>query len=277
MRYHRFLEEGAGFMALPEDGDGLPISQVGEVWAPGQWSVVEHQHLGLELYFQGKGNSWWEFGGEERRVLEHGAYLVMPGTRHRLLRMSGGGVHFVWMEFALSEVAPGLLDAACWQRAYSVFDDAGDLNHGLQGVLREVSIRERFQAEVCAAYVAVLCAQVARLGERRRSQSRVVRHPAGERAMRLLAGRLGYAWRLDELARRAGVSVPHLIDVFRRDYGQTPMRVLTRLRLEEARRRLGETEVSVTEIAHALGFASSQHLARLFREAYGQTPTQVRA
>ncbi len=48
-------------------------------------------------------------------------------------------------------------------------------------------------------------------------------------------------------------------------------------RIEEARRRLSESEDAITVIAIDLGFASSQHFSRQFRGATGHTPSEWRA
>lgn len=263
-------------MATADAGDGLPFSQVGEVWAPGQWSVSWHTNPGWELYVQEKGASWWQIGDVVEKVPENGAYLIRQDARHRLRRMSPGGVHFFWVVFPDASVPAAVRRAECWRKPYTIVAGAQGLLHPLQGIVRETAIKEPWQAEACGWYLATLCAGFARLAENARAEPALGRHPAAERAMRLMQSRLDHPWRLDELARLSGLSVPHLIEVFRAEYGQTPMRALMRLRLEEARRRLRETDATVTEIAMAVGFASSQHFARAFRAAFRGTPTAVR-
>ena len=66
-----------------------------------------------------------------------------------------------------------------------------------------------------------------------------------------------------------GVSLCHLIGLYRREYGEPPMRNLKRLRLEEVSRLLRETDLAITEIAYSQCFSSSQHLSRDFRKATG--------
>jgi AraC family transcriptional regulator len=47
-------------------------------------------------------------------------------------------------------------------------------------------------------------------------------------------------------------------------------------RVEQAKRRLGETNASIAEIATACGFANQEHLSRLFKRACGTTPAAYR-
>jgi AraC-like DNA-binding protein len=65
------------------------------------------------------------------------------------------------------------------------------------------------------------------------------------------------------------VSTPHFIEVFRAGFGETPKKYLLRQRIEEAARRLRDTDQAITRIALDLGFSSSQHFARAFRQLKG--------
>jgi len=63
---------------------------------------------------------------------------------------------------------------------------------------------------------------------------------------------------------------------FRAHYQTTPMRVLQRLRLENARAALLDSDGPVKTIAIESGFVSLHHFSRLFREFSGQSPAAFR-
>jgi AraC family transcriptional regulator len=81
---------------------------------------------------------------------------------------------------------------------------------------------------------------------------------------------------LSEIAEEAGVSRFHLIRVFKRTHGETPFKRLTRLRMEEAQRRLLHSRESVTEIALTCGYGNPTHFASAFRRFAGVSPTSYR-
>jgi AraC family transcriptional regulator len=58
--------------------------------------------------------------------------------------------------------------------------------------------------------------------------------------------------------------------------GQAPHQYLMQRRVEQAKRRLGETNTGIAEIAIACGFANQEHLSRLFKRACGTTPAAYR-
>lgn len=84
------------------------------------------------------------------------------------------------------------------------------------------------------------------------------------------------AWTLQELARYAHLSPSHFSRVFRHATGTAPMTYLTRLRMQEAMRRLRQPDATITEIALATGFNDSNYFARQFKRHTGTTPRAYR-
>jgi transcriptional regulator GlxA family with amidase domain len=81
---------------------------------------------------------------------------------------------------------------------------------------------------------------------------------------------------LAELAALAGVSRFHLVRSFRAAYGETPMRYLTRRRIERAQDLLRHANLAVTEICMAVGFSSLGSFSSKFTELVGESPVAYR-
>jgi AraC-like DNA-binding protein len=88
----------------------------------------------------------------------------------------------------------------------------------------------------------------------------------------------GYARPMDisALAGTAKVSPAHFIRTFRAVFGETPHRYLQRRRVERAMALLRQTNLSVTEVCHAVGFTSLGTFSRTFRAIVGESPTSHR-
>lgn len=82
---------------------------------------------------------------------------------------------------------------------------------------------------------------------------------------------------MDQLARQAAVSPAHLSRVFSHSFGEPPMRLLRHVRLDRAAQMLIGTDLDVSDVARACGFAASSHFSRAFSKAYGLPPTEYRA
>ena len=81
---------------------------------------------------------------------------------------------------------------------------------------------------------------------------------------------------LDRLAVVAHVSKSHFVRCFESTYGETPIRYLTRRRIERAQDLLRTANLTVTEICVAVGFASLGSFSSRFAELVGESPTAYR-
>ena len=81
---------------------------------------------------------------------------------------------------------------------------------------------------------------------------------------------------LDVLAAEAAMSKFHFARSFVSAYGETPMRYLTRRRIERAQDLLRAANLTVTEVCMMVGFSSLGSFSSRFRELVGETPTQYR-
>lgn len=87
-----------------------------------------------------------------------------------------------------------------------------------------------------------------------------------------------YATPLDlaQLAWVAGVSRFHFARCFEATYGETPIRYLTRRRIERAQDLLRVANLTVTEVCTTVGFASLGSFSSRFHELVGESPTAYR-
>jgi AraC-like DNA-binding protein len=81
---------------------------------------------------------------------------------------------------------------------------------------------------------------------------------------------------LDSMSAAAQVSKYYFSRCFADTYGETPMRYVTRRRIERAQDLLRTANLTVTEVCMMVGFASLGSFSSRFRELVGETPTQYR-
>ena len=81
---------------------------------------------------------------------------------------------------------------------------------------------------------------------------------------------------IEELAARAHISQSRLFHLFRSELGQTPVGYRNELRISEAARLLTSTDLSVSEIAYRVGFATQTHFRKTFLTSTGLNPLAYR-
>lgn len=81
---------------------------------------------------------------------------------------------------------------------------------------------------------------------------------------------------IDHLAGRLGVSDRHLRRIFEAELGVSPLQYLQTRRLLAAKQLLADTDLPVTQVALASGFASVRRFNAAFSAHYGLNPSQLR-
>ncbi|WP_170147645.1 helix-turn-helix transcriptional regulator [Micromonospora phaseoli] len=79
---------------------------------------------------------------------------------------------------------------------------------------------------------------------------------------------------LAAVAAVAGVSKYHFQRLFTVTYGRSPAAYLSQRRIERAQDLLRSTNLTVTEVCYAVGFASLGSFSSRFRDVVGETPSE---
>ena len=81
---------------------------------------------------------------------------------------------------------------------------------------------------------------------------------------------------LADVAKAAGASIYHFCKVFHKATGLKFTDYVARVRLEDARTRLLNPNLRISEIAYDVGFQSLTQFNRTFKRVFGQSPTEFR-
>jgi LacI family transcriptional regulator len=95
-------------------------------------------------------------------------------------------------------------------------------------------------------------------------------------ALRLIRARVHQEIRVSDLVRELAVARRALEQRFVRLVGRSPAEEIRHVRIEEVKRMLVETDLSIAEISRATGFGHQDLLSRVFRRSSGLTPTEFR-
>lgn len=95
-------------------------------------------------------------------------------------------------------------------------------------------------------------------------------------AVTLLHQEYAHAWTLDELATRVGLSRTSFAERFRAAAGDSPLRYLRTIRMQQAVRLLGETRQSLESVAAAVGYADAFSFSKVFKRTTGLSPRDFR-
>jgi len=78
------------------------------------------------------------------------------------------------------------------------------------------------------------------------------------------------------VARAVGISASYLSRVFKEISGTGFNDYLTAIRLEESKRLLSDTNLSIHDVAARVGYFDEKYYSKLFKKTFGIKPTEYR-
>lgn len=98
-----------------------------------------------------------------------------------------------------------------------------------------------------------------------------------ERILELLQAHIYDTLSMTDITQALGYGKTYLSTIFKRVYGVSIMTCYTKLKMEEAKYRIRENTMSITEISALLGFHSPQYFSKRFRQFVHMPPKQYEA
>ena len=72
------------------------------------------------------------------------------------------------------------------------------------------------------------------------------------------------------------LSPAYISKIFKEETGESPINYLIKVRLSKAEDYLKESNFSIKEIAHAVGYEDAYHFSKLFKKYYGYPPSNIK-
>lgn len=251
--------------------------------------LAPHRNPGLEIVYIRRGHLTWMTENLEESVTPGMVYFTLPGQLHGSSREFEPGHEWIFAVISANLTRNGKL---AWHRdlpfsaaeareissclsnakrhAFAATPALGPLLSELVRESHDPGVLDRAKVRhLAAAAIIELVRSVA--GERHRTAS----HARAAVEMRLLAlieklrANPCKKRTLTELATYCKLGRSQFSTLFVKLTGDTPIRFLNGLRIQQACRVLRETRLPITRIAHDCGFESSQYFARVFKQFTG--------
>jgi AraC-like DNA-binding protein len=206
------------------------------------------------------GTTALRYGGSgSQTTLVCGHFAFDRGVMHPLLEALPTFIHlpatetknFAWLDTALGFIS----------------HEAGSSQPGAEAIMTRIS-------EIL--FIQVIRGYIQRGGE----EHRVLAGLADERiskSLELIHTLPAHPWRLDDLAKRVGMSRTAFVVRFSDLMGISPIEYWTRWRVQLAREQLRASAASVADVAEAVGYQSEASFSKAFKRYYGMAPGQFRA
>lgn len=247
--------------------------------------LEEHSHPGaFEVCWIRRGCLSWQVAGRDWSVGPGDLFLTLPDERHGGRNGVMDRCELFWTSFSLDEAAAagwlGHAESALLRRSLAtsrirVCRGPAGIGERFAGMLSALAEPDPLTPAVVRSGLTLLLSEVRIAYARAATGGRQVSSRIA-RALAIMHEQLATGVAVDAIAGQVGLRPSQFRAVFRSETGFSPQEHLLRLRVERAKELLADRRRSVTAVALACGFASSQYFATAFRRSTGFTPRSWR-
>lgn len=260
----------------PSIRNSLRLLNVGSAKYGGDWNSVPHTHSYAELFYV--------VGGQGQVLIEQTLYpvcarqlvIINPNVVHTEVSLNASPLEYVVLGIEGLELTAGPNEESRF-RILDNFDGIDSIWGCIQNILQETHSNLPGSDTICQAYMEILITRLMRSTDfavnpaplpSSNNQCAAVR--------RYIDAHFKESLTLDRLAEVAHVNKYYLAHAFKEAFGVSPISYQLGRRIEESCLLLRQTDMSLSQIAHVLGFSSSSYFSQIFRKSKGMSPSEYR-
>ena len=242
----------------------------------GDWYSIPHAHSHTELFYIVGGDGQFQINGQLFPVRAHQLVVVNPNILHTEVSYEDHPLEYIVLGIEGLELTIPDTDEARYC-IYSFPEDNPVLTC-MQKILQEMQDRKPEYQTLCLAYMDIIMVALMRSASVSVTQAHA-RFPTNRQCAAVrhyIEQHYKENITLDLLAEKASINKYYMAHAFKREYGVSPINYLIACRIQEGKRLLAETDLSLSQIATVLGFSSSSYFSQSFRNAEGTSPPEYR-
>jgi AraC-like DNA-binding protein len=215
-------------------------------------------------------------GGET--IVPAGRFILFrPGERQEYFFEADSGSFSYYIHFTGRDAEAALRSLGLWDITVGIAPNSRELEWLFSQMIREYSLSQAAHEAITGGLLLSILGLLARGVELSRSQIDEKKQMRVQRAIERMYADMDKKLSIEALARECNYSVGYFSHLFRAVTGVSAHAYMCRLRIERAKNMLDSTDLSVLEIALAVGCEDQNYFSRFFKEQTGLSPTAYRA
>lgn len=242
----------------------------------GDWYSIPHAHSHTELFYIVGGDGQFQIDGRTFPVQAHQLVVVNPGILHTEVSYEAHPLEYIVLGIEGLELT--LPDSGEARYCIYSFPDQNEVLACMQKILQEMQDRRPQYETLCMAYMDIIMVQLMRGASLSVTETQA-RFPSNRQCAAVrqyIDQHYKENLTLDLLAEKVSINKYYMAHAFKREYGVSPINYLIACRIQEGKRLLAETDLSLSQIATVLGFSSSSYFSQSFRNAESTSPSEYR-
>jgi AraC-like DNA-binding protein len=241
------------------------------------WHNYLHTHNHIEIFYITEGSGSFQFSRSSHRAVPNDFFIINANVPHTEISDKDSALGYIVLGVSGSEA----LYSANSEEDYLLFrsnENKKMIPPLLENILYEMEHQQEHNMALCSNLLNVILLYFLRETHLSSlsSQDDSGSHKECTAIRRYIDTNYKENLTLDDLANYCHISKYYMIRAFKQDYGITPMNYLQYRRIDESKRLLQETNLTASQIAHALGFSSASHYSQCFKRFTCTSPIEFR-
>jgi AraC-like DNA-binding protein len=230
-------------------------------------------HFAIHYILKGRGRYF--AGGQTYNLQQGEGFLILPQEPVYYQADDQDPWEYVFITFDGAEALTLLRAAGLDTQQLTYRYEADDLYARYLDSAREAS-----RSNAAQGYDVIGHFQLAMACLVRQHQEQNPRRPLSEtyfrEAVNYIDTHYAYDIAVSDIAHFVGIDRSYLYRIFKQQMGHSPQDWLIQVRLQHAAQLMDQTSLSLTAIAHSVGFNDLAHFSRSYRQAFDAAPSQRR-
>ena len=268
--------------ASPIDRNKVKLLYVSTAKYGGDWHSTLHTHACTEIFYVVGGSGKFNIEGKLLPVTTDDMVIVNPNVEHTEVSYNKRPLEYIvlgveGLEYSAGEDADERWFMTNMQNAREA------LLHALREMLREIEYKAVGYERICQDLLEVLILRLMRHAGLQFLPTKTEHRKPGRKPSKECAAVRHYIdnhfkenINLDMLSELVHVNKYYMVHSFTKEYGISPINYLISRRIEESKYLLSDTDHSLSQISHMLGFSSPSYFSQSFRRLEGMSPMEFR-
>lgn len=268
--------------ASPIDRSKVKLLYVSTAKYGGDWHSTLHTHACTEIFYVVGGSGKFNIEGKLLPVTTDDMVIVNPNVEHTEVSYNKRPLEYIvlgveGLEYSAGEDADERWFMTNLQNAREA------LLHALREMLREIEYKAVGYELICQDLLEVLILRLMRHAGLQFLPTKTEHRKPGRKPSKECAAVRHYIdnhfkenINLDMLSELVHVNKYYMVHSFTKEYGISPINYLISRRIEESKYLLSDTDHSLSQISHMLGFSSPSYFSQSFRRLEGMSPMEFR-
>ena len=263
--------------ASPVDRSSTKLLYVTTAKYGGDWHSMLHTHACTEMFYVVGGGGQFKIADLTLPAGPDDLIIVNPNVEHTEVSLNQSPLEYIVLGVEGLEFRSGEEEDGRYARV-SMRADREEVLFFLRSLLREIENKAAGYEVLCQDLLEVLLVRIMRRTDFSLTVAPPNRRSSKECAAvrRYIDGHFKENITLDMLSELAHVNKYYMVHAFTREYGVSPINYLISRRIQESRYLLSDTDHSLSQISHMLGFSSPSYFSQSFRKLEGRSPMEYR-